>query len=89
MKILLPLKALICLNLLFFVQFAEAQNKINEKISQNLPQLQNTTLYTPLEAVTTDELKSQIPDEVLSRKQFFQVQSQSVQSIKTNNSAAL
>ena len=90
MKILLPLKALICLNLLFFVQFAEAQNKINEKITQNLPQIQNTTRYTPLKAVTADEeLKSRIPDEVLNQKQFFQVQSQSIQSIKTNNSEYL
>jgi len=89
MKILQSLKLLICLSLFFSVQFVNAQNKINEKITQNLPQIQNTALYTPLEAVTTDELKNQIPNEILSHKQFFQIQNQPIQSIKNNNSEYL
>jgi len=89
MKILQSTGLLICLNLLFFVQFANAQNNMNEKITQNLTQIQNTTLYTPLEAVTTDELKNQIPDEVLSHKQLFQIQNQAIQTIKNNDSEHL
>jgi len=89
MQFLYSNRLITCLFFLFFVQFVNAQNRISEKVIQNLPEIQNTTLHTPLEITTTDELKSQIPDEVLSLKQFFQIQSQPFQSIKNNNSEHL
>ncbi len=82
-------RLLTCLLFLFFVQSINAQNKISEKINQNLPEIQNTALYAPLENTTTDELKSRIPNEVLSRKQFLQIQSQPFQSIKNNHNEHL
>jgi len=89
MKVLHPNKLLICLMLIFFVQFGQAQNAISEKVTQNLPQIQNTALYTPLKAATADELKNRITDNVLSRKQFFQLQNQTIQTIKNNDSEYL
>ena len=89
MQFLHPNRLMLCLFLLFSVQFINGQNAINEKITENLPQIQNTTPYTPLEAVTTNELESRIPNEALSRKQFFQIQNQPIQSIKNNNSEYL
>jgi len=89
MRILHPNRLLMCLAIIFFAQFVEAQNAINEKIIQNLAQIQSTTLYTPLEAATADELKNRITDDVLSRKQFFQIQNQAVQTIKNNDSEHL
>ncbi len=81
---------LICAILMLFSQFVNAQNAISEKISQNLAQIQNAASYTPLEAMPADEeLKSRITDEVLSRKQFFQIQTQTVQTIRNKDSEYL
>ncbi len=89
MKFLHPDRLLVCLMLIFCSQFVQAQKAISEKITENLTQIQSTTLYTPLEAATADELKNRITDDVLSRKQFFQLQNQIIQTIKNNDSEYL
>lgn len=89
MKILHLNRLFLCLMFIFFAQFVEAQNAISEKINQNLSQIQSTTLYTPLEAAAADALKNRITDDVLSRKQFFQIQNQTVRTIKNNDSEYL
>lgn len=89
MTVLHPNRLLVCLMFTLFSQFAYAQNAISEKITENAAQIQNTTLYTPLEAAVANELKNRITDDVLSRKQFFQIQNQTVQTIRNNDSEYL
>ncbi len=89
MRVLHPNGLLLCLMFIFISQVVDAQNAISEKIAQNLTQIQSTKLYRPLEMVAADELKNRITDDVLSRKQFFKIQNQAVQTIKNNNSEYL
>ncbi len=88
MKTVHCFRLLICLAFLFSYQFVGAQ-AIKEKIQQNISEIQSTESYTPLKEVNTYELKSRIPEAVLSQKQTFQVHSKHIQSIKNNRSEHL
>ncbi len=66
-----------------------AQQIIQQKVSQQFATAQNVETYTPLTAVESNTLKNSIPEAVLPQKQFFQIQTQQFQSIKENNAEQL
>jgi len=89
MEITSKFGALLCLILLFSYQIANAQNALSEKIAQHTLQIQNAERFEPLQEVVTDELKSQVPDNLLAKKQFFQILPDQVNTIKTTQSEHL
>ncbi len=84
MRTLSLLKFLLTLTVFLSFQYLHGQHVIHQKITQNLAQIQNENLYTPLKTTTAPKLKSLITDEVLSRKQFLQIQAPTIQSIKNS-----
>jgi len=85
MTLLYPRKLLLGLIFLLSLQSVYGQ-KINERINQNLPQIQSTKHYTPLKVTSADESQHRISDDVLTKKQFLQADLQQIQTIKNNNS---
>ncbi len=68
---------------------SNGQQIIQQKISQQFATAQNIATYNPLSIVEANTLKSSIPKTLLSKKQFFQIQSQQFQSIKEANAQQL
>jgi len=65
------------------------QQIIQQKISQEFATAQDVATYTPLTAVEANTLKNNIPESMLSQKQFFQIETQEFQTIKENKAEQL
>jgi len=83
-------KLLITLLCLLFLTQVSAQDAIRESVSQKMSAIEQTDMYTPFEMVV--DLRNDVPDipeEVLSQKQLFQINTQLVESIQSRSSEYL
>ena len=66
-----------------------SQNAINERVKENSQARANTDLFNVFTEINDPNLDNRVPTSVLSDKQIFKVEEQTVKSIKTNASENL